>query len=148
MVLDMKEDPLRQNCKYFARIATECIMNDPVFADCEIITYCPRKPAKERYIGYDHSGCFAEYIAERSGKTFMKLLKRREGGKEQKTIKRIENRIKNVHGKFYFNDKMNCKGKSVLLVDDIITSGSTVKECARILKEAGAAKILALFILD
>lgn len=148
LVLDMKETPLKKYCSYFARIAAECIEKDPVFSDFDIVTYCPRKPSKARIVGYDHSQLFAEYISEFTHKSFITLLKRREGGKEQKKIKRINERMENVKDKFYFNSKSNCRGKTVLLVDDIITSGSTVKECAHILKKAGAAKVLVLFILD
>jgi len=148
LVLEMKDDPLKKYCSYFARIASECIEKDPAFSDFDIVTYCPRKPSKARIIGYDHSCLFAEYISRFTGKSFMQLLKRREGGKEQKKVKRINDRIENIQNKFYFNNECNCKGKTVLMVDDIITSGSTAKECARILKKAGAARVLALFILD
>ncbi|MBQ9940131.1 MAG: ComF family protein [Clostridia bacterium] len=147
LVLDMKNFPLGQNCRYFARIAYECIVNDPVFSDFDIVTHCPRNPHKESVVGYDHSACFAENIATFCEKPFFKLIKRKIGGKEQKKLN-LTQRISNVHNKFYFNRKYSCKGKTVLLVDDIVTTGSTVKECARILKEAGASKVLALFILD
>lgn len=148
LVLEMKDNTLKRNCSYFARIASECIEKDPVFSDFDIVTHCPRKPSKARIIGYDHSELFAKYISKFTCKPFLKLLKRHEGGSEQKKIKRIADRMANVQGKFYFNSEYSCRGKTVLLVDDIITSGSTVKECARILKKAGAAKILVLFILD
>lgn len=148
LVLAMKDDPLKKYCSYFARIASECVEKDPVFSDFDIVTYCPRKPSKVRIIGYDHSRLFAEYISEFTKKPFLKLLNRREGGHEQKKIKKLQKRIENIQNKFYYNDIYSCRGKTVLMVDDIITSGSTAKECARILKKAGAVKVLALFILD
>ena len=38
----------------------------------------------------------------------------------------------------------DCRGRRVLLIDDIVTTGETLKECARVLKGAGAADVLAL----
>ena len=47
-------------------------------------------------------------------------------------------RVKNVRGAFGVSDPGPVKGKRVLLIDDIYTTGATVKECARVLKKAGA----------
>lgn len=38
------------------------------------------------------------------------------------------------------------KGKSILLVDDILTTGSTLEECSRVLKQAGAVKVFAVVV--
>ena len=46
----------------------------------------------------------------------------------------------NVKGAFSVTDPARVKGKSVLLIDDLYTTGSTVKECARVLRKAGARR--------
>ncbi|MBE5736254.1 MAG: ComF family protein [Clostridiales bacterium] len=55
-----------------------------------------------------------------------------------------ENREKNLIGCFAVPDKKLVTGKSILLVDDIYTTGSTLSECARTLKKAGAKKVYAM----
>lgn len=50
-------------------------------------------------------------------------------------------RIKNVRGAFQVNHPENIKGKHIVLIDDVMTTGSTLKECALVLLEAGAASV-------
>jgi len=50
-------------------------------------------------------------------------------------------RASNVKGAFTLIDNEEIKGKEVLLIDDVYTTGSTVNECARVLKKAGAKKV-------
>ena len=56
----------------------------------------------------------------------------------------LDERRKNVKGAFEVRGDKNIKGKSVILVDDVATTGNTLNECARILKKAGAEKVLGL----
>ena len=55
-------------------------------------------------------------------------------------------RIKNIRGAFFVKKPQNIKNKKILLIDDVMTTGSTLKECAIALKKAGAAKIYALTV--
>ena len=55
-------------------------------------------------------------------------------------------RKSNVKGVFKINKPTDLKNKKILLVDDVITSGATVGECAKILKSAGAEQVTALAI--
>lgn len=50
-------------------------------------------------------------------------------------------RRENVKNAFGISEKMSLEGKKILLLDDVITTGSTVEECARIVKKAGAARV-------
>ena len=49
--------------------------------------------------------------------------------------------MKNVRDAFKIRDKNNVKGKKIILLDDIVTTGATIFECEKILKEAGAMSI-------
>lgn len=59
-----------------------------------------------------------------------------------------EERIKNVKDSFEMNSAFaqNLKGKNILLIDDVITTGSTISECAKTLREGGAKEVWALAI--
>jgi predicted amidophosphoribosyltransferase len=50
-------------------------------------------------------------------------------------------RERNVRGAFLMRAGRNVAGKQVVIIDDVMTTGATVEECARVLKRAGAASI-------
>jgi ComF family protein len=52
-----------------------------------------------------------------------------------------EERLKNVKGAFSLKDPKTIEGKSLLLIDDVYTTGATVRECSKVLKKAGAEKV-------
>lgn len=53
-------------------------------------------------------------------------------------------RFENLQGAFVIDDKIDMRGRKVLLTDDIITSGATVFECARTLRQAGVSEVYVL----
>ncbi len=54
-----------------------------------------------------------------------------------------EERIENMRGAFRVGDAARVKGRQVIVVDDVMTTGTTLSECARVLKRAGAEKVWA-----
>ena len=54
-----------------------------------------------------------------------------------------EQRVENVRDAFRVRDRKQARGRTVILVDDVMTTGTTLSECARVLKEAGAERVLA-----
>lgn len=66
--------------------------------------------------------------------------------KSQPTMASTAARAKNVAGAFAVRRGHNFTGKNICLVDDIKTTGATLNECARVLKEAGASKVFALVL--
>ena len=66
--------------------------------------------------------------------------------KHQADIKAREDRINNVKNNFTITDDKLMWGKTVVLVDDICTTGATLNECARILKKSGAKKVIGFVI--
>ena len=54
-----------------------------------------------------------------------------------------EERIENMHDAFRVSDPGRVKGRSVIVVDDVMTTGTTLSECARVLKRAGAERVWA-----
>lgn len=79
-------------------------------------------------------------LPERSG-----LIKRSRYTEAQSLLDK-EKRSQNVKGAFTVISPDKIAGKSILLVDDILTTGSTLEECSRVLRNAGAVKITAVVV--
>ena len=69
-----------------------------------------------------------------------KLLIKIKPGVAQVNLSRAE-RLKNVRGSFKVRHQLLLKNKNILLVDDVLTTGATINECARMLLEAGAKRV-------
>lgn len=88
---------------------------------------------------YDHSGYIAKAISQKLDLPFCDGLLScvKKGKKQHKST--ISERLKNVDGKYFANYRID--KKTVLLIDDIKTTGATLDECARILLFAGADRV-------
>lgn len=120
--------------QYMAKAVKKNLFPSPIHK----ISYLPRRNYARRTAGFDQ----AEKIAQELGKILEipvePLLRRRGYSKPQRKAP-FKDREKNVKGKFV--TRKSLAGETVLLVDDIVTTGETAKEGARILKEAGAMKV-------
>ena len=101
-----------------------------------------RKKLRQR--GFNQSGLFVKAISPLLGleTDFYTLIRTRYT--ESQAGLNLEQRRKNVKGAFEVRGDNDIKGKTVILVDDVATTGNTMNECARILKKAGAGKVLGL----
>ena len=70
---------------------------------------------------------------------------RRKGGKIQKKLTYAE-RLLNMKGRFYLHENAQIAGKSVFLFDDVVTSGATLIEAARVLFDGGAKEVIGVVI--
>jgi len=104
------------------------------------ITCIPQssKSAGER--GFNQAELLARRVSQLSGIPFAETLKRIKHDMAQKTLN-AEERAENIKGNFIILPAKDVKGKHLLLIDDIKTTGSTANEAAKVLKEAGAARV-------
>ncbi len=94
--------------------------------------------------GIDPVGTLCENIHKLTGIPYEKgMLKRIKDVPKQSGLS-YDKRMKNMIGAFGLNKNYNLDGKTVLLVDDVMTTGATVNECAYILKEGGAKAVYVL----
>jgi len=125
----------------YGAILTDCLRNNEVA--CDVITWVPISAKRLRKRGYDQAKLLAEEIARQLGIPCRCLLIKTADNPPQSVTGSAEKRKKNVAGVYRPADLSQIKGKSILLVDDIVTTGATLSECARVLKVAGAKKITA-----
>ena len=112
--------------------------------DFDIIMYIPIHRRKEAIRGYNQSELLAEYISQNINIPISKKnLIKRKWTKEQNQLDRIS-RMNNLKGSFKINKQDEILNKRILLIDDIITTGSTINECSQLLTQNGAEKVKAL----
>lgn len=106
----------------------------------------PLHRQRQWWRGFNQSALLTDHIARHLGlKQTNNLLVRATAGKVQSSLTRAE-RQKNTEGVFRVRNSAQIAGKTVLLVDDIITTGATMMACAGALKQAGAKRVIALSI--
>ena len=104
------------------------------------VTYVTRRTSGVRKYGFDHTKYLAKAVAKNLGIECQRTLLN-VGELEQKSLTKAE-RLENAQSSFEINEKIEIKGRKYILVDDIITSGATMKACADLLKENGAEEII------
>ena len=109
--------------------------------DYDILTWVPISTLRKLRRGYDQVELVAEAIGKEVQLLPVSTLKKIRHTRPQSKLKTIERRRANVLGAFAVKDPEQLRGKRVLLLDDIVTTGATAGECARMLKLAGAKKV-------
>jgi ComF family protein len=110
----------------------------------DAITAVPMRASRERERGYNQAELLGRALGRRTGlHCDMTLLQRRGERATQSTLPKRE-RAANVRGAFAASSRV--KGRSILLVDDICTTGETLRACATALRDAGAARVCAITV--
>jgi ComF family protein len=127
------------------------LMDDFVKANREItdsintITFVPLHNKKRRERGFNQSEVLAGALSKICGIPVCGCMVKKAHTKNQNELNR-DQRLVNVSGAFGVKDGHDglLKGRYVLLVDDVMTTGATLNECSRALKEAGASEVRCL----
>ncbi len=109
---------------------------------CDLIVPLPLHARKLRERGFNQSELIARIVGEIIGKAVLaNVLVKRRASEPQMKIKSRALRSRNVRGVFKVIGSAAVRDKSILLVDDVVTTGATLEEAARILRAAGAKKV-------
>jgi len=117
---------------------------ESIWWEASVIIPVPLHKKRKKERGFNQAQGIAEELAR------LKEIKLDEGvlakvkNVPPQTLLEIEEREKNVSGAFRVVGEEKIKGKIVLLVDDVYTTGSTVKECSLVLRKAGAKEVRVL----
>ena len=106
----------------------------------DLIVPVPLHPARQRERGFNQATLLAESLSAEISIRSMPVLERIRYTTTQTALDRAE-RTENLHNAFRLRKNADVRGLRVLLIDDVLTTGSTLSECARVLKRAGALSV-------
>lgn len=112
------------------------------FAEFDIITWVPVSRRRLRKRGYDQAKELCFEAAAHLNMEPTACLRKIRNNPAQSSLVGAENRKKNVAGAYVAVNPEQFRGKRVLLVDDIMTTGATLEECSCILRRSGADTVM------
>lgn len=108
-----------------------------------IISFVPIKRTKQAFRGYNQAELIAVSVAGIIGLPFCRTLVKSKSTKDQSGLPR-EQRKKNLRNVFTCINSGKVKDRSIILIDDVYTSGSTMNEAAKTLIRSGASEVIGL----
>ena len=135
-----------ENKKYLARTMASFLADKIIFEDIkfDVLTCVPSSKKSIKARGYNQAQMIAEKLARLIGADAdFSILYRVKEASSQVELSAVE-RAKNIENSFIVSNKKAVKGKTVLVVDDVLTTGATMSECAKMLKKAGANRVIGL----
>ena len=123
----------------FALLMLNAVKERYKLSDFDCVAFVP---SRRRVLlrKFPHAWLLARELSQLADLPLEPMLEQFKKNKKQHTLKRSQ-REKNVRGVFRLTDKDAARGKRVLLVDDIITTGHTLGECARVLNRGKALDV-------
>lgn len=145
----MKYSSNRTHADFFAHFFADFLIKvfdlTPYLNKNFVLCPIPLHPLKQLQRGFNQSMLLADALSQRLNIPCLSLLKRRFYTPTQ-TFLTKEYRIKNMFNVFAITDQKLVKNNSILLIDDLCTTGSTLREAAKTLKTEGACFVAALVI--
>lgn len=145
---DVRESLLRFKFKeatgysaVYGKLLAKCI-REHLSDRYDLISWVPLSPQRLKERGYDQAMLLAMSAALELDDVAVSTLEKIIDSEKQSQMGSAEKRRANVSGAYRTVDVELIKGKRILLIDDIVTTGSTLSECARTLLAADASEIL------
>lgn len=108
----------------------------------DLLTWVPVSPLRRFRRGYDQAELLAQSVGRALGMEPVRLLRKIRHNPPQSGISGAAERRANVLGVYRVTGSAQVAGKRILLIDDMITTGATAGECARMLQTAGGTRVV------
>ena len=133
----------RMHSKFLGTLMEQCL-HDRWSDPADVIVWVPLSGKHRRKRGYDQAELLARRVGELAGIPVLDAMEKIRDTETQSRIEKPSERRANVLGAYRVKEGVELTGKRVVLVDDVVTSGATLSECASCLRMAGAAQVVAL----
>jgi len=142
LLLAFKFAAQKQNAFPLAKLLAARLEATEILEEVQLIVPVPLHRSRQRSRGFNQARSLAERLGERlSLMVSPRVLRRVVNTPPQSRGMSLASRRANVKGAFVVRSPRAVTGKSVLLIDDVLTTGATTSECAGVLKRAGAKKV-------
>lgn len=142
-IVRLKNHGFRPQVQGFAAEMAEVVRREYGGIGFHAMTAVPLHSTDRRRKGFNHSELLARELATMLQVPYVPLLEKLYATKPQKSLT-AHQRSGNLLGAFEVNDPTLLPGRTLLLVDDVITTGATLDECAKMLKIYGAEAVYAV----
>lgn len=115
------------------------------FSDKCVFVPVPLHKKRERWRGFNQAGLLVQAIAKEIDFPVENLLLRVRNTPQQAKLNR-QDRLKNIDSAFALHKDYSPKNKTIILVDDVSSTGATLTECAKVLKKNGAKEVWGLVL--
>lgn len=137
VVLALKYGNRRQVVRHLAGLVVNTMVANGDHLRVDVVTWAPTGAARRRRRGFDQAELVARQVARQLGLPCRRLLERAADSGTQTGRTRSER----LHGA-HFRAHPGVAGRRVLVVDDVVTTGATMRHAAEALRDAGAAEVL------
>lgn len=127
--------------KTYGRLVAQCV-TDHLAGRYDLITWVPLSARSLKKRGYDQAMLLAMATALELDEVAVETLRKARDTSAQSSLKEDAARRANVLGAYEVVDPVLVEGKRFLLIDDVVTTGSTLSECARVLRTYGAVDVV------
>ena len=137
------------NCKYILDYFAEKLsfLYFANYFKAEVVCFVPMSEKRLKKRKYNQSEVLASKVSEKIGVPLSACLIKTKETERQAKLTRSE-RLKNLTDSFKVSDKKVVRGKNVLLVDDVSTTGATAEAVAQKLKKAGALRVFLITVAN
>ena len=127
--------------KLYGKLVAQCV-HDHLTGRYDLITWVPLSSQRKKERGYDQAFLLASAAALELGEVAVETLRKERHTAAQSGLTEAAQRRANVLGAYTPVDPELVAGKRMLLIDDVVTTGSTLSECARTLRTMGAKDVV------
>jgi len=129
----------------FAKLLTEKFQKTVSDVKNPLCVYVPSSPESNKYRGYCSNALIVNELSRVVDIEIADhVLQKKSGITKQSRIKTRTERLKNPRGAFVLKKQTAVRGRNIVLFDDVITTGATIKEVTRVLERAGARSVTAI----
>lgn len=129
--------------RVYGKLMAQCV-RDRLGLGFDAVTWAPLSQKRKKQRGYDQAELLARAVGSELDKPVIPILRKVKHTAAQSSLESDEARAQNAAGAYEIADPAAAEGKQILLVDDIVTTGATLSNCAGVLLDAGAKEVRAV----